>query len=78
MYAHPPLAWHFNYYFRNQSDKVITLTERRVEGKCWLLQGHFSEEEKAVILNMMSHEFIFLEKHKFIGADAILMQAKHQ
>ena len=76
MYAHPPLAWHFNYYFRDQPYKVITLTERKVSGKCWLLQGHFSEEYKDVILNMMSQEYVFLEKHKFVGADAILMQAK--
>ncbi|MBI1770274.1 MAG: glycosyltransferase family 39 protein [Bacteroidetes bacterium] len=76
IYAPDPLSWHFNYYFRNETNKVTSIDERKSSGNCWLLQSHFSVKERETSLKMLSNEYIILEKHTFFKAEAILMQHK--
>lgn len=76
IYAPNPFYWHFNYYFRNQTNRVASIDERKNSGKCWLLQSHFSDQEREAFLKALENEYLILEKHSFYKADAVLLQHK--
>lgn len=74
--APDPLSWHFNYYFRNQRAKVISLNEIENVKKFWMLQSHFSTEQQDMIVQKLSDQYIVVEKHSFYKASAYLMEHK--
>ena len=73
-----PLHWHYSFYFRGQSQKALAFykSERKHLDKIWFLQGHFSEEEKKPLMDLVYQEFDLLESHEFLGAEALLLQRK--
>jgi hypothetical protein len=76
VYAPDQLAWLFNYYFRNSPNKVMALSDRTSKGKWWLVQSHYSDEERGATLQELASEYTILERHSFFKADAVLLEHK--
>lgn len=76
--VYAPLAWHYNFYFKDERIKVLP-----IDGivyapldHFWMLQGHFSDEEKAAMMKSMDPYFEVVHHEKFYSADAILMKKR--
>lgn len=72
------LAWHFNYYFRDNPERVSDLNSSDL-GKVnnfWFLIAHASDEEVESQILKLQEMHVVVERHVFFGANAVLLEKK--
>jgi len=72
------VSWHFNYYFRNQPEKVSDLYSSDLSkvDKFWFLVAHFDEVEMEAQIEKLKERFVIIERQSFFGANAVLLEQK--
>lgn len=72
------LPWHFNYYFRNQPEKVARLNKPDLASLeyFWLLQGHYNPDQMETEILELKENFKIVEKKTFLGSNAVLFKRK--
>ena len=74
------LPWHFNFYFREVSDKVADFHDANAsrEERFWLLLGHLPKAEMDAEISKIEEAFVVIEKYSFYEANAMLLMPKTQ
>ena len=71
------LAWNYNFYFRNQSQKVNNLytSDLSKTDKLWLLLAHLTEEEMEAQIAALNN-YKIIERRDFFGSVAVFLERK--
>lgn len=72
------LYWCFNFYLRHQTQKVYPLSDASMLSfdNIWLLQAHFTDEEKASEVEILKDNYNVIERYPFHNANLILLSKK--
>jgi uncharacterized membrane protein len=72
------LPWHYNFYFRKNQAKVLDLNTADLSHiqRFWILQAHYSIEEREALIKNLNKRFSIVEYHSFYEADAVLLERR--